>query len=72
MIYNNHACVLALPSLQKEIGCFNHQVIGYLGCRIAREAVLINSADCIKQLERKLPRLYLTTSILQLVTIEHL
>ena len=57
--------------LQKQIGCFNYIVVTC--CRQAKETLVrLSITNCIRQPLRKLPRPYLTTRILQLVTTEHL
>ena len=42
-------------ALQKQIGCFNQS--GYHGCKGAEELCSVYFANCIRQPQKKLPRL---------------
>ena len=58
--------------LQIQIGCFNHRVVTLVADKPKRQWLCtLYFADYIRKAERSFPD-YLTTSILQLVTTEHL
>ena len=62
---------LTVPTLQKQSGCFNHSIVTLVADMQAKETLVrLSIANCIRQPLRKLPRPYLTTRILQLVTTE--
>ena len=52
-LYVIHTYIIA-----KQIGCFNHRVVTLVADKLKKQWVCIMCiADCIRQLERKLPRL---------------
>ena len=49
--------ILQIPTVQKQISCFNHRVVTLVADKLRRQWLCnVNFANCIRQPERKFPR----------------